>query len=281
MRKCFFLFLAGLSAFSLFPQEILRFGLFPLYDAKTMIRLFSPLSDRMEEATGCKIQLFSAPDKETFQRRTLENQYDLVWTSNAFYFDAHDEGGWHAIVRGTPSFCGIVMARKDSGIDVLEDLRGRMIAGISAVSLAGYLFLRNDLADLGLYPREDYQIEFYERSESIPFIIHSGTVDAGVFSEDTLVRSRILGAIRDDLKIIHRSVPIPQFPLAAGPDFDPVLAEKIRAALGGLTADDTVLGRSLTELNLESLEAVTDEDYEPFRQLYLRVRDYSRERPGE
>ena len=211
----------------------------------------------------------------------MENRYDLIWTSNAYYFDAHDAAGWYAILRVTPSFCGILMVRKDSGIESLEDLRGKKIAGISTVSLAGYLFLRNDLADLGLYPGEDYQIDFYERSESIPFMISSGTVDAGVFSEDTLVRSRILGTIRDDLKIIHRSIPIPQFPLAVSSDFDPVLVEKIQAALGGVSADDTELGLSLGELNLTGLEAVTDEDYEPFRQLYRKIRDYSRERGEE
>jgi phosphonate transport system substrate-binding protein len=173
------------------------------------------------------------------------------------------------------------MVRKDSEIETLEDLRGKKIAGISTVSLAGYLFLRNDLADLGLYPREDYQIDFYGRSESIPFMISSGTVDAGVFSEDTLVRSSILGTIRDNLKIIHRSIPIPQFPLAVSSDFDPRLVEKIQAALGGFSADDTELGRSLTELNLTGLEAVTDEDYEPFRRLYWKVRDYSLERVEE
>ena len=64
-------------------------------------------------------------------------------------------------------------------------------------------------------------------------------------------------------------------------DFDPVLVEKIQAALGGVSADDTELGLSLGELNLTGLEAVTDEDYEPFRQLYRKIRDYSRERGEE
>lgn len=281
MKKWFIVLFMGMGFSFLFPQNTLRFGLFPLYDAKTMIRLFSPLTLELEEATGCNIQLFSAPDKETFHRRTLENRYDLIWTSNAFYFDAHAVAGWYAILRGTPSFYGILMVRKDSGIENLEDLRGKKIAAISTVSLAGYLFLRNDLADLGLYPGEDYQIDFFERSESIPFMINSGTVDAGVFSEDTLVRSSILGTIRDNLKTIHRSIPIPQFPVAVCSDFDPLLVEKIQAALGGFSADHTELGRSLTELNLTGLEAVSDDDYESFRRLYLKVRDYPRERVGE
>jgi len=280
MKKMMVVLVLSSLIFSAFTQETLRFGLFPLNDAKTMMRLFSPLAARLEEATGRDIRIYSAPDKETFQQRTLNNQYDLVWTSNAYYLDAHTGAGWTAILRGIPSFRGIVMVRKDSGIETLEDLRGKKIGGISAISLAGYLFLRNDLADLGMVPERDYEMEFYEMAESIPFRINSGTVDAGVFSEDTLVRSGLLAAIRDNLKVIHSSVAIPQFPLAARPGLDPGLAATIQDALGGVTADSSALGRSLSELNLEGLEAVGDGDYEEFRQLYLKTREYSREEKG-
>ena len=205
---------------TVYAETALRFGIFPANELKTMIRLFSPIAQKLEKELGIPIQLVSAASKDDFNKKTIEGRFDLIWTCGACYIAVTEKTEMYAIARGTPPFKGIVMVRKDSGIDNISDLRGKKVAAIGAHSLAGYLFLRNGLAEIGIFAPKDITIDFHPLSESIPFKVHSGSYDAGVFSEDTLIRSRILESIRDDLKIIFESPLIPQRPFAVKADMD-------------------------------------------------------------
>jgi len=259
----------------LYGLDHLRFGLFPVFGSKTMLRLFSPIAQILEEELGIPVSLVSAPDKATFNERTLEGDYHLVWTCNACYFMAHDEIGLSAIARGYPSFTGIVLVRKDSGIEDLSDLAGKKIAAISPHSMAGYLFLRNDLAKLGLHCSRHYSVEFNATSESIPFKVHSGTVDAGVLSNNNHIQSNFLNEIQSDLNILHESIAIPQFPFAVIPSLETHWVEKIQDALILIDGESDAYGDVMAALNYSGVEIIDNSAYDEFREIYYQIKNLS------
>lgn len=277
MKKLIIIIVLFFIGFSAFGDTILRFGLFPAYNPKTMIRLFSPIARKIEEDTAVTIQLVSASTKEIFYSNSLSGEYDFLWTNNFSYIQIHDDLGMNAIVRGAPSFRGIVMVRKDSGIDGIQDLSGKKLAAISKISLAGFLFLRNDLADLGISVYDDMCVSFIPESESFPFLIYRKTIDAAVYSEDTLIRSGLFESIRSELKIIHQSPPIPQFPICAGHDLDRDLVRAIQYSLTSISRETPLYAEILDELNLHHFEAVDDADYDSFRELYEKTIRYNRQ----
>ncbi|MBB6479215.1 phosphate/phosphite/phosphonate ABC transporter substrate-binding protein [Spirochaeta isovalerica] len=273
MKKILIICLMFLAA-TLFSQTVLKMGLFPIYNAKTMIRLFAPIAQKLEEDTGYSIQLLSSPDKADFNNKTLNGYFDISWTNNSCYQEAREKGIICAVARGTPAFRGIVMVRKDSGIDSIEQLKGKKIGAIGPYSLAGYLFLKNDLIDAGIDINRDCLLEFNLKPEAIPFRVHDGVYDAGVFSEDTLIGSPLFESIRDDMKIIHSSIPIPHFPFTVKTDMDPVLRNSIQRSLNGISHESETFREILDDLNLEKIMAVDDSDYDEFVEFYRKSINY-------
>ncbi|MBN2656276.1 MAG: phosphate/phosphite/phosphonate ABC transporter substrate-binding protein [Spirochaetales bacterium] len=245
-------------------------GLYPIYDAKTMIRLFAPIAKQLEEDTGYSIQLLSSPDKMEFNTKTLKGYFDIAWVSNSCYMEAREIGSICAIARGTPSFRGIVMVRKDRGIDRIEQLMGLQIGAIGRYSLAGYLFLKNDLFEAGIDMDRDCIVEFNLKPEAIPFRVYDRIYDAGVFSEDTLIESPLYNSIRSEMKIIHTSIPIPPFPFIVKTDMDPELANTIQNSLSRISGESEKYRGIMKDLNLDRLVAVNDSDYDEFIDYYKK-----------
>ena len=262
------------SGFVVNAETLLRLGVFPFYDFKTMLRMFAPVASLLEEDLGITVELVSAENRKEFNKRTENGNYDLVWTCPACYLKVHESAGFNAIARGVPPFKGVVMVRKDSGIESISDLKGKKVAAVSPYSIAGYLFFRNKLMDEGLIPQKDVTIEFVNLPESIPFKVYNGSYDAGVFSEDTLLRSQLLDSVRKSMKVILTSIPIPQPPFAVKKSMDKGTAKKIQESLLSINDIDKFAG-ILSELNLKGIEAADDRSYNGFRVLYSKVQHYN------
>ena len=222
MKKVFIIVIVVILSIqsSVFAKEMLRFGVFPVFSPKTLIVLFSPIAAQIEMLTGVEVKLVSAPDWESFSRRTLEGDYDLIWTINSLYFKASDEAGYYAIVGGMPELNGVVMVRKDSNICSLRDLSGKKIIAVDQKSYAGYLFFRTAMAELSLYPQRDYIVDFNENIESLPFLVINRQYDAVVFSRQVYAGSSIYDSTNDQFKTIAVSKSIPRFPFAVNRNLD-------------------------------------------------------------
>ena len=251
-------------------EEILHFGIFPNTNAKTAVRVFAPIAAILERDLGIPVVLVSAPDRKTFEERTLEGQYDIAWTCNACYFNARDNGILTAVARGIPSFRGLVLVRKDSAIETIEDLRHKTVGAVGEHSVAGFLFLRNMLADIGIHAPEDIAFTFIEPPESLPFKVFKKRVDACAYSEATYQRSQLFNTIRKDLKIIATSISIPQFPFAVKKTISPETAGQIGKILTGIK-DEQILGR----LKITGIIEASDKDYDDFNTLYTKIKNYS------
>lgn len=166
------------------------------------------------------------------------------------------------------------MVRKDSGIGSIEDLKGKRIAAANPYSIAGYLFLRNELSKIGISPPKDVTFDFFGFSESIPFKVYNRTYDAGVLSEDTLARSSIMDSVMGDLKIILTSSPVPQLVFAVKKDMDKELVNEIQNCLVSIDGSNPGFSEILKELRLERIERADDSSYDSFRILYIETRNF-------
>ncbi len=253
------------------PRAELRLGIFPVYDAKTTIRIFQPLAAYLEGRLGLPVRLVSASDRETFVSRALEGDFDLMWINNAGYVRLHAARKATVVARGEPSFRGLALVAVDSPIRTVADLKGKRLACVAPDSVAGYLFMKVAFAEAGMDIMKDAVVEFTARVEAIPFMVIEGKADAGVFAEDTYARSSFYESTKDRLRVIARSPEIPQFPFVVRTGLDPALALAISAALGDVDGDSPVERSFLEELKLERIRAADDSDYDEFRAFYGKL----------
>lgn len=150
---------------------------------------------------------------------------------------------------GVSRYRTLFFARRDSGIDTLDDLRGRSIAFQSLNSTSAYfvpaaeLLERKLLLEILLSPRDrptaDSVGYLFARSElNIATWVHKRLVDAGTMSNlDWDSPQRVPPSYRDDFVIIHQTPGYPRALEMVRGDMDPAVKARLREVLVA-AADD-------------------------------------------
>jgi len=252
-------------------QEPLRLGIVPIYDAKTTIRIFQPLAAYLQQTLNRPVKLVSAPNLKTFIDRAADDQYDVLYVHIYGYLTLAAARKISVVARGEPPFHGIAIVRTDSWLRSIPDLKGARIAAVAEESLAGFIFMRVLFQEAGMDIYRDASVSFANRIEAIPFMVINGKTDVGLFAEDTYARSSVYEATKDQLRVLARSVDIPQFPFAVRTNMEKSQLERIQSALAAIDGSSEFESNFLQELKLARLVAATDGDYADFGDYYQKV----------
>lgn len=251
--------------------QIIRFGVFPYKSPRATFELFGPIAKRIEAKTGKKVELVSAPDWKTYIERGIAGEYDLALPCVTCFFKMQPTG-YHIIARGEPSFYGGVIVRKDSNLATVAELKGKKIAAIGPHSYAGYSFLKVRLDEMGITAPKDVTFGFLNKVDSIIFGILNREYDAGLIRVDQLEGEQF-AAVRDKLRVLDQSPPIPQFPFVVKNSMNPETARQITEVLLAITPDDPDSEKLLKSLRFEKIIAAQESDYESFRRIIEKHHD--------
>ncbi len=154
--------------------------------------------------------------------------------------------------QGAEVYRSVLFARADGGIGSLADLRGRMIAFGEPFSTSGYLLPKAALISAGFklvnladpaatVPDDEIGYVFSNDAENTMVWVLKGKVTAGAVNEDYF--EALAGSRIGELKILHRSKPVPRNIVCARGDLDP---DVVRAVVGLLLGmDEDVSGREV------------------------------------
>lgn len=145
--------------------------------------------------------------------------------------------------NGAGAYRTVFIARRDSGIAGLDDLRGRSIAFQNPTSTSAYFVPAMTLIDRGLgmeillsptdRPAEGSVGYLFARSElNISTWVHKGLVDAGAFSNlDWEGVQGMPDSYREDLMVFHTTDAFPRGLEMVRGDLDPAVAGRLREVL--------------------------------------------------
>jgi phosphonate transport system substrate-binding protein len=125
-----------------------------------------------------------------------------------------------------------ILARRDSGIEALEDLRGRTLAFTSPTSNSGFkaptALLRREL---GFEPERDYRVAYSGRHDNSVLGVFNRDYDAAAIANSVIRRMAERGVVdMAELRTVYRSDTFPTTSYGHAHDLAPELAEKIREA---------------------------------------------------
>ncbi|MFT6985177.1 MAG: phosphonate transport system substrate-binding protein [Psychromonas sp.] len=184
------------------------------------------LAAHMQDLGYTKGKVLLARSKQELARQLQQGDVDLVTETafSAIYLQA--EAGAEPILRkwkkGIAEYHSVIFVRKDSGINNLQDLKGKTIAFEDANSTSAYYLPAYALINAGLNleqlstPREKASADFvgyvFSKQEINTSVwVHKGRVDAGALSNiDWQKKSHMPESFHPDLKIIHKSISIPR-----------------------------------------------------------------------
>jgi len=277
------LLLAGCEQVSDAPA--LRIAYMNCNSEKETLQRFLPLTRYLEKKLG--VQLEAVPvDTQEFDERFGQEEFAFTHTNSLLYVMLKEDHGLQLVAadkRGQfgARTAGAIISRKGSGIDKLEDIRGKRMVFGPQLAPTGYLAQYDLMLRAGIEPERD--LGYYAmpqgsfKHEKVIYGVYFGEYDvaaAPVLDLELMVGEGKISA--DDFHILAQSPIIPYCTLGAAGDTDPKLVKKFRQALMELTPDDTVEidGEQVKVLKaawVDGFEQLTDEDYDPIREMAKRA----------
>jgi phosphonate transport system substrate-binding protein len=248
----------------------IKFGILPRLSAVELTQMFNPLADYLAKETGEKVTLVIPKDFSAFKDVVKAGQVDIAFANPLIYVELKKEGNLEPLAlssefKSGTRFRGIIIARKDSGIEKLNDLKGKKLIFVDKDSAAGYIFQMLLLSKAGLDVKKDFtQLPFAKKHDNVTMAVFNKAADAGGIREDDLEKMKDKVDL-SQLKIIGYTDYFPNWPVFAAPKLNKATAEKIRAALLKLKPNDPQSEAVLGTARLNGFAPVADKDYDNLR----------------
>lgn len=227
----FFLALAG----SVMAQETsappLYLGIYPMAETTRAVKMFTPLANYLGTRTGRAVEIEVAPDYAEQLERIGQDRYDLAYVGPANYVRLLAKYGPRPLLarletNGSPVYRGAIIARNDSPISALQDLRGkRMVFGHKG-STMGYLVPRHMLWKAGIDLKSLGSYGFLPNQEDVALSVLAGIYDAGAVRQQIFDQFEARG-----LKAVVWSPLLSEHVFVASSKLDPKTRQALAQAL--------------------------------------------------
>lgn len=245
---------AGAQPASPRPLEI---GIFPYLSTRALVSTYQPLQQYLEKKLQRPVHLVTAPDMRTFVERTQKGVYMYVVTAPHFARLAQLEAGYRPLLRANRNLSGALLARKNSGIHTIEDLRGKSLAtadSLTIISVLGLELLKRN----GLTSGKDVTIQYLPTHNSAVVSLQNGAVDAAVVSMTAFMQ--MTQEQHAGLSIVTQTAEVPHVMYLANPKVSAAEAEAFSQVVRQFT-EQTPEGKQFIDgLGYQSLRPPTEQE---------------------
>jgi phosphonate transport system substrate-binding protein len=239
------------------------FGVHPLHNPRNLHRVYGPLVSHLNERLdGPVLRLEASVSYAAFDAKLYAGKFDLA-LPNPYQTVRSLEHGYRVFGKmgDDHNFRGIILVRRDSGIQRVEDLRGKAISYPAPTALAATMMPQYYLQSHGLDVMRETESMYVGSQESSIMNVYLGTSAAGAtwpppwqsFAEQR-------PDVAAELEVRWRTAPLPNNGLVARDDLPPELLRRIAEAL--FTLHESEDGRAiLARMALSRFEPADDDSY--------------------
>jgi phosphate/phosphite/phosphonate ABC transporter binding protein len=221
-----------------YPKGVVKLALLPIYSPISLDRMFSPLAEYLSRKTGREFRLVIPRDFKEFATMIRQGQADFSYQDPYVYLLLAEGEGLTALAtslgprdeKPKDQFRGVILVRKDSGIDSLQGLRGREIMIVDKESSGGYWFQKVFLDQKGIDISSQAKLKEGKTHEEVILSVYRGLAEAGFVREQALKVAKDL-VETEDLEVLARTDYYPHWCLAACKGTDRGLVEEVRSSL--------------------------------------------------
>ena len=279
---------ALLSCSSSKPQEeknlpTYKIGFMICNSEKETLERFIPFTAFLSKKMGVNFEPV-AIDTINFTKE-MDN-LDFTHTNSLLYINLHRFHGVDILAAEKKGSLGrnsqgIIITRKDSGIEKIDDLKGKTMIFGPALGPTGFMSQIDLLQKTGFDPDED--LAFYTipggafKHEKVIYGVLFEGYDAGALPLDDLEIMIADGRIdAEDFTIIARAEPVPYCNFGVSQKVDDSFAAKFKKAILSIDENDTVEinGEVLKVLDRALVDGyvdITDADFDGIREMAKRT----------
>ena len=215
-------------------SQALVFGFLPILSPQKLVARFGPLTDYLAEQLNRPVRLETAPNYEEFVRRTSKQRYDILFTAPHFYYLAQRQSGYRVLVRvDAPTMPAVIVARKDSDIHNLEDLRGKKLSTVDPLAL-GTALVKAHLSANNIDPDKDVTLVTTPTHNASLLSAYKRVTDAASLMLPPYNRAK--PEIKNNMIIIAKTAGTPHMPISVSSSVSAEKRSIIENALLNLTA---------------------------------------------
>lgn len=186
-------------------QTVLRVSTIPEEAATEQIRKFTPLASYLEQALGMKVEFTPVNDYPAAVEALVNKKVDLVWLGGFTHVQANLRSGGKIVPiaqrEEDTKFQSVFIAKTDSGIKSLQDMKGKQISFGSQSSTSGHLMPRSFLLAANINPEKDFRRIAYSGAHDATIAsVVSGKVDAAAL--DITVWKKFVNENKVDTKAV-------------------------------------------------------------------------------
>ncbi|MEO0969483.1 MAG: phosphate/phosphite/phosphonate ABC transporter substrate-binding protein [Cyanobacteria bacterium J06639_18] len=260
----------------------LRISVLPTQSRAEQERMIKPLKQHLEKVLRQKVEFLIASSYKDNVDMLVDGRANAAYTGAVSYLEALERGAnVKPIVApidkftNRPWYRSCIIVRTKSPIKTLQDLKGKRVAFVNPSSTSGYLMPSAALKELDIYPQRDFdKVIFGGTHAKTEALLENGVVDAIATNIPSYIKRQSLGKLTPkNSRVLWQSSPVPHSPLLVSQDLPPELIESIKEAF--LTIPNGI--EDIVGTQAAGYTLVVDSDYEPIKQMRVRLQQRDRE----
>lgn len=223
-------------------QKSYTIGVVPQFEQRKLFKIWQPILNELEARTGFSLHLIGSPKIPVFEQKFMAGEYDFAYMNPYHMLKAYVTQGYTPLVKdGSRRLKGVLVVQKDSPIQSLSELEGKILAFPSPNALGASLLMRAELSTLhgiSFFPR------YVQTHSSVYLNVALGQAVAGGGVLSTL-RSQPQN-VQDKLRILYETRSVAPHPLTAHarvPEADRLIMKKAWLELAATDTGRMLMGK--------------------------------------
>ncbi len=247
--------------------EALSFGIVPQQSSTKLAAIWTPVLEYLSKKTGLELTFATAKDIPTFEKRLLEGEYDLSYMNPYHFTFFNKQVGYRAMVhRAGKGIQGLVVVRKDSPIQSLEELQGQKLAFPSPAAFAASVLPRGEMRSAGI----DIEPVYVSSHDSVYLNVEKGFFKAGGGIGRTL--NNTAPEVKNQLRVLWQTKVYTPHAIASHSRVSLGVHQKVTDALVGMSRDPEGIAL-LKSMSVSGFVPAKDEDWDDVRALGITLLD--------
>lgn len=263
-------------------KNVYVFGVHPFHNPSRLFQVYQPMIDYINEHLDkSELRLEASRDYASFDKKLFSGYFDFA-LPNPYQTVVSTQNGYKVFGKmgDDEKFRGIILVRKDSGINTVNDLKGKTVSYPAPTALAATIMPQWYLHKRGLNINKDITNSYVGSHESSIMNVYLGKSAAAVTCPPlwhAFVKER--PEVANEVVIKWETASLPSNGLVVRKDIPQELVDKVGSIILALHTHER--GKKILEaMQVSKYEAADDSTYESVRRFLEKFENEVRSLKG-
>lgn len=260
-----------------FGAQTIRLAVTDLEGLEELQREFGEFRQVLSEKTGYEFEFYPVPSRTAGVEALASEKIDFVLTGPAEYVVFRKRTEAYPVVGfSRPDYFSGIVVLSDSGINTVQDLKGKKVAFGDVGSTSNHLAPMQVLADYGIDPRKDIEAMHVDKNVAWEALKRGDIAAVGMnMGKFSLQRAKEKDLEPGAFRVIARGPDLPNDVLLVGTHVDKEVVEKVRQTFvdhSKVLIQAVLVGQDNEKYKgMKFLPNIQDADYNYVRSMYATI----------